>query len=420
MGMFLCKPPSAEAMSSAFDDGFFFAIIGYEISTGRSTVDSSNIGIDSHRVALVHDWLTGMRGGEKILEVLCELFPDATLFSLLHNEGKMSPVIERMKIKTSFMQHLPFKATKYRNYLPVMPLAIESLDVSEFDLVFSISSAVAKGAIPRRDAIHICCCLSPMRYLWDQYREYFGKGQAGAVTRSAMAVVAPYLRRWDVRTSGRVHHFIAISRTVEERIARIYHRDADLIYPPVSTDLFSVSEKDDGYYLVVSALVPYKRVDLAIEAFNAWGEKLLIAGSGPEKGKLEKMAGRNVEFLGWQSNENLIDLYAGCRALIFPGVEDFGIVPLEAMASGKPVVALGAGGALETVIADGENATGVFFHEQSPAALLHAVKSLSARTYDPYRIRRHAERFDRNVYKRHVAEYLQDRISQSRDRRKKI
>jgi glycosyltransferase involved in cell wall biosynthesis len=372
--------------------------------------------IDSHRVALVHDWLTGMRGGEKILEVFCELFPDATLFSLLHNEGNMSPIIEHMKINTSFIQHLPMKAKKYRSYLPIMPMAIESFNLSEYDLVLSTSSAVAKGAIPRHGAIHICCCLSPMRYLWDQYHEYFGKERAGILTRSAMTVVAPFLRRWDVRTCSRVDHFIAISKNVEERIARIYHRSSDIIYPPVSTDLFSVSEKDDGYYLIVSALVPYKRVDLAVETFNAAGEKLLIAGTGPEKEKLEKMAKKNIEFLGWQSDENLRSLYAGCRALIFPGVEDFGIVPLEAMASGKPVVAFGAGGALETVIADGDNATGIFFYEQTPQALRVALKSLSARSFDPYALRRHAEKFDRKEYKRQTAEYITNHLAASRDK----
>jgi glycosyltransferase involved in cell wall biosynthesis len=352
-----------------------------------------------------------MRGGEKILEVFCELFPEATLFSLLHNEGTMSPTIERMKIKTSFIQRLPMKQRKYRNYLPLMPHAIESFDLSEFDIVLSTSSAVAKGAIPGKNAIHICCCLSPMRYLWDQYEEYFGKRRAGIVTRTAMAALTPYLRKWDVRSCTRVHHFIAISKNVEERIRRIYNRASDIIYPPVSTDLFNVSEKNDGYYLIVSALVPYKRVDLAIEAFNRFGEKLLIAGTGPEKEKLEKIAGQNIEFLGWQSDENLAKLYTSCRALIFPGTEDFGIVPLEAMASGKPVVAFGAGGALETVITDGDSPTGVFFYEQTSDALINAIKVLSTKKFDPYTIRKHAEKFDRKVYKQQIAEYIAKRVS---------
>jgi glycosyltransferase involved in cell wall biosynthesis len=376
-------------------------------------MNSSVFKNESHRVALVQDWLTGMRGGEKILEVLCELFPNATVFTLLHNEGAMSPTIERMKITTSFIQRLPMKATKYRNYLPLMPLAIGSMDLSGYNLVISTSAAVAKGAVPRDGAKHICYCNSPMRYVWDQYEEYFGKGRAGFVTRSVMAMVAPYLRRWDIRTCNRVHYFIANSNNVAERISRIYHRTSDVIYPPVSTDQFTVSEKDDGYYLVVSALVPYKRVDLAIEAFNKYGEKLLVVGSGPERGKLEKISNKNIEFLGWQSGENLAKLYAGCRALIFPGVEDFGIVPLEAMACGKPVIAFGEGGAFETVVSDGISPTGIFFYKQTIDALLVAVETLSKIKLDPYAIRRHAEKFDRAIFKQQMIEYVTQRSKES-------
>lgn len=364
----------------------------------------------SHRVALVHDWLTGMRGGEKILEVFCELFPDATLFSLLHNKGAMSRTIEQMKIVTSFIQKLPMKERKYRNYLPLMPHAIESFDLSNFDIILSISSAVAKGAIPGKKAVHICCCLSPMRYLWDQYDEYFGKDRGGFATRLAMATLTPYLRKWDVRSCDRVHHFIAISKNVEERIKRLYGRTSDIIYPPVSTDLFNISERDDGYYLIVSALVPYKRVDLAIQAFNRLDEKLLIAGTGPEKEKLKKIAKGNIEFLGWQSDENLAKLYASCRALIFPGNEDFGIVPLEAMANGKPVVAFAAGGALETIVADGDSATGVFFYEQTTDALINAIKTLSTKKFNTHAIRQHAEKFDRKNFKRQIAEYIRKHL----------
>ncbi|RPI05286.1 MAG: glycosyltransferase family 4 protein [Ignavibacteriae bacterium] len=354
-----------------------------------------------------------MRGGEKILEVFCELYPDATLFTLLHNKGAMSPTIERMRIKNSFIQSLPMKATKYRNYLPLMPLAVGSLDFRGYDLIISTSAAVAKGARPRDGAVHICYCNSPMRYVWDQYEEYFGKGRAGLVTRSLMAVVAPFLRRWDVRTCSRVQYFIANSHNVAERISRIYHRSSDVIYPPVSTDQFAVSEKDDGYYLVVSALVPYKRVDLAIEVFNKSGEKLIIVGSGPERKKLENSANRNIEFLGWQSGEELAKRYAGCRALIFPGVEDFGIVPLEAMASGKPVVAYGEGGALETVVADGDSPTGVFFYQPTVDALTNAIKALAPLKLDPAAIRRHAEKFDRSIFKRQIREYIERRLKES-------
>jgi len=370
----------------------------------------------SYRVALVHDWLTGMRGGEKILEVFCELFPSATIFTTIYNEGVMSPAIEKMKIKTSFIQHLPLKTTKYRHYLPLMPAAMDKLDFSEYDFILSTSVAVAKAATPRTGALHICYCNTPMRYIWDQYDEYFGKDRAGLLTRTAMALAAPYLRRWDIRTCNRVHNFIANSHNVAERISRIYHRTSDVIYPPVSTDMFTVSEKDDGYYLIVSALVPYKRVDLAIEAFNNYGDKLLVVGSGPEREKLEKRANKNIEFLGWQSDENLAHLYAGCRALIFPGVEDFGIVPLEAMASGKPVVAYGEGGALETVVADGVSPTGVFFYESTVDALIRSVQSLSKLKFDPYAIHRHAEKFDREVFKRHMTEYITLRFNETMKR----
>jgi glycosyltransferase involved in cell wall biosynthesis len=365
------------------------------------------------KVALVHDWLTGMRGGEKILEVFCELFPDATIFATIHNEGMMSPAIEHMNIKTSFIQHLPLKTKKYRHYLPLMPAAMNALDFSGFDFILSTSVAVAKAAKPRDDAVHICYCNTPMRYIWDQYDEYFGEGRAGLMTRAAMALAVPHLRRWDVRTCSRVHYFIANSHNVAERISRIYHRPSDVIYPPVSTDLFSVSEKDDGYYLVVSALVPYKRVDLAIEAFNKIGEKLLVVGAGPEMEKLKSLAKGNIEFLGWQSDESLSKFYAGCRALIFPGVEDFGIVPLEAMASGKPVVAFARGGALETVVGDGASPTGVFFQEQTVNSLVSAVKGLTQMKFDPYAIRKHTEKFDRKEFKRQMVEYISKKLPSS-------
>jgi len=358
------------------------------------------------KVALVHDWLTGMRGGEKILEVFCELFPEATIFATIHNKGMMSPTIERMKIKTSFIQHLPLKATKYRHYLPLMPAAMDALDFSEYDFILSTSAAVAKAAQPHGDTVHICYCNTPMRYIWDQYDEYFGKERAGFVTRTVMALAAPYLRRWDIRTCDRVHYYIANSQNVAERISRIYHRTSDIIYPPVNTNLFTVSENDNGYYLIVSALVPYKRVDLAVEAFNRFGEKLLVVGIGPEMEKLKKKAKSNIEFLGWQSDTNLAKLYAECRALIFPGVEDFGIVPLEAMASGKPVVVYAKGGALETIVGDGNSPTGVFFYTQTVEALIDAVRSLSRMKFDPYAIRRHTEKFDRREFKRQIMEYI--------------
>ncbi len=363
------------------------------------------------RVALVHDWLTGMRGGEKVLEVLCELFPQATLFTLLHNKGAMSPVIERMEIRTSFVQKLPFREGQYRKYLPLFPRAIESFDFSGYDVIVSTSHCVAKGAQPAGAALHICYCHTPMRYVWDQYQEYFGRGRADVVTRGAMALLAPGLRNWDVRSSSRVHFFVANSRHVANRIERYYSRTSDVIHPPVDTSLFRVHDRQLDYYLMVTALVPYKRVDLAIETFNRLGRRLVIIGSGPEEERLRSRARNNVEFLGWERNEVLAKFYANCRALIFPGVEDFGIVPLEAMASGRPVIAFAEGGALETVVEKGDHPTGVFFHEQSVESLSRAIEQFETGTFDSEDIRRHAEKFDRKRFKQRIHEYISDKIA---------
>jgi len=360
-------------------------------------------------IALVHDWLTGMRGGEKVLEVLCELFPNATLLTLLHNKGSVSQTIERHRILTSFIDRLPMKSKRYRNYLPLFPTAIDSMDFSGYDLIISTSHAVAKGALPSPGALHICYCHTPMRYVWELFDEYFGPGKAGILTRAAMSVVAPRLRMWDIRASDRVHHFIANSRNVAGRIHQYYHRPAEVIYPPVNTDQFTVSDKDDGYYLIVSALVPYKRVDLAIRAVSELGERLVIVGTGPETEKLKALAGPNVEFLGWKADRELARLYAGCRALIFPGIEDFGIVPLEAMASGKPVVAFGAGGALETVVESTDCPTGIFFREQTVEALKDSLRKLSKVQFDPQKIRRHAMRFDRTVFKQNIRKFVEEK-----------
>ncbi len=360
--------------------------------------------------ALVHDWLVSMRGGEKVLEVLCELYPDATLFTLLHNKGKLSSAIERMNIKTTFIDKLPYKKERYRNYLPLFPYAIESVDFSEFDLIISSSHAVAKGAKPKEGALHICYCHTPMRYIWEMYDDYFGKDKAGFLTRTAVSFFAPYLRRWDVRTSSRVNHYIANSFNVAGRIKKYYNREADVIYPPVDTSRFYVSEKSDNYFLIVSALVPYKKVEIAVEAFNRIGEKLIIVGSGPETVKLKSISGSNIEFLGWCSDNELAEIYAGCRALIFPGVEDFGIVPLEAMACGKPVIAFGKGGALETVIDKGENPTGIFFYEQTADALIKAVNNFDDEKFNPQKIREHALKFDRTIFKGKLKEYIEGKI----------
>jgi glycosyltransferase involved in cell wall biosynthesis len=361
------------------------------------------------KVALVHDWCTGMRGGEKCLEVLCEIFPEAPIYTLLHNKGTMSSVIERHTIITSFIDGLPAKATQYRKYLPLFPFAMAQFDLSEYDLVVSTSHAVAKNVRVRNGAVHICYCFTPMRYVWDMYNHYFGKGQAGLPVRIAMKLIAPLLRWWDVKTAANVTYFIAISEEIRKRIRAHYRRDAEMIYPPVDIEQFRLSTESEDFYLIVSALVPYKRVDLAVEAFNANGKRLIIAGTGPESGKLRSIAGPNIEFLGWQSDDELAQLYARCNALIFPGVEDFGIVPLEAQASGKPVIAFGQGGALETIV---DGITGVFFDRQTADSLQEAIHRCSLIKFNPHAIRDHAVRFSRTNFRQNIGRSIDEKVRQ--------
>jgi glycosyltransferase involved in cell wall biosynthesis len=363
----------------------------------------------------VHDWLTGMRGGERCLEVFCELFPEADLFTLLHVPGSVSETIERRRITTSFIQNMPGAARRYRHYLPLFPAAVRRFDLRGYDLVLSSSHAVAKGARVPAGALHVCYCFTPMRYVWDLYDEYFGP-RAGPLTRTVMPPLAAWLRRWDRRTAADVHHFVAISRFVADRIRRAYGRPADVIYPPVDVARFRVEEGPGDFYLVVSALTPYKRVDLAVAAASKLGRRLVVVGSGPEEARLRALAGRTVELLGWRDDAEIALLYARCRALLFPTVEDFGITPLEAMASGRPVIALGQGGALETVVAPGggEPATGIFFERQSVEDLAEAIQRFESGTprFEPKALRRRAEAFDRPLFKERVERYLAARLAE--------
>ena len=357
-------------------------------------------------IALVHDWLTGMRGGEKCLEVLCELAPDAPIYTLVAFPDQVSDTIRRHDIRSSFLQRFPSVETRYRHYLPFFPRAIESLDVSAYDLVVSSSHAVAKGIRPRDGALHISYVHTPMRYVWDMFDQYFNRSSVGSLQLAAIRLVAARLRRWDVRSSVRVHHFIANSAYVGERIKRIYNREATVIHPPVETARFTPTATHNGEYLLVSALVPYKRVDLAIEAANALRLPMRIIGDGPERQRLESIAGDTVRIEGWMDDEGIEQAYASCRALLFPGEEDFGIVPVEAMARGKPVIAFGRGGATETVI---EGLSGTLFDAQTVASLSAAIERFEHMEFDTAAIRTHAEGFDRTVYASRMQDYIENK-----------
>jgi glycosyltransferase involved in cell wall biosynthesis len=301
------------------------------------------------RVALVHDWLTGMRGGERVLERLCGLFPDAHLFTLIWNPGAVSPVIERHPIRTSFVQRLPRAADLYRWYLPLFPAAIERFDLAGYDAVISSTHCVAGGARVRGSAFHMSYVYTPMRYIWDLEDVYFPPGRFRWPVSSLVRGTCARLRAWDVHAAGRPHTLVAISEHIAARIARHWNRQAEVVYPPVDLARFSPGQGTRDYDLLAGAFAPYKRGDLAIEACRRLGRRLRVVGTGQEEARLRALAGPDVEFLGWVAEEDLPALYRGARTLIFPGEEDFGIVPVEAMASGCPVVAFGQGGALETV-----------------------------------------------------------------------
>lgn len=353
------------------------------------------------RIALVHDWLTGMRGGEKVLSSLCELLPGADVFALLHRRGSLTGPLARRRVRTTWLDDLPCVGRYYRHLLPLMPLAIEGLDLSAYDLIVSSSHCVAKGVLRRSNAAHVCYCHTPMRYAWSQGHAYDATMGLGGL---ALRVLRPYLRAWDRRSANHVDHFIANSRNVADRIQRAYGRPAEVVHPPVDTEFFSPGDAErEDFYLVAGALAPYKHAEHAIKACRRLGRRLVVIGAGQQWAKLSRLASDSIQFLGAVSDTSLRDHYRRCRGLLFPGEEDFGIVPVEAMACGCPVIAYGAGGALETVVESGDSrsaGTGLLYSPQTVDGLISAVERFEAESssWHADRLARWAARYGRNRF----------------------
>ncbi|WFL75959.1 glycosyltransferase [Altererythrobacter arenosus] len=332
------------------------------------------------RVAIIHYWFVSMRGGERVVERLLRLFPNADIFTNVYDPKSMSAMLNRAPIKAGFVNRLPFARRLYQYYLPLMPMALEGLDLSDYDLVISSESGPAKGVITRPDAMHLCYCHSPMRYIWDHYHQY--RAEAPAIARGAMPFLYHRLRQWDVASSARVDHFVANSHFIQQRIRKVWRRESDVIHPPVETDLFTPSSEVGNSYLWVGQMVPYKRPDLAVKAFNANGLPLTMVGTGGMLKKLKAIARPNITFVDRLDFESLKQAYARSRALVMTAEEDFGITPVECMASGRPVVAFGRGGVRDSVV---PGRTGVFFNQQSPESLIDAVNEMELflKHFDP-------------------------------------
>ncbi len=358
------------------------------------------------RVALVHDYLTQFGGAERVLTALMGLFPHAPVFTLVHNAGQLQMPINARRLRTSFLQRLPGARRSHRYFpLALMPLAVEHIDLRAFDVVISASHSFGKGVITGPDTVHISYCFTPTRYAWDNSHRYIREFTRSKTLRSFVPAALGYIRLWDYYAAQRVDTFVTLSQHVAKRIKKYYGRSAQVIFPPVDVTRFQPTGDDDGYYLVVARLLPYKRVDLAIEACEKLGLPLKVAGIGPEMNDLKRRAGSRTEFLGFVPDDDLPRLYAGARALLFPQEEDFGITAVEAAACGKPTIAFNKGGARETIIA---GKTGIFFTEQTAASLIAAIKESVNRSWDSKSIREHAEQFDQPRFLRSMGELVQN------------
>ncbi len=355
------------------------------------------------KVAIVHDWLTIYGGSEAIVRILHGMFPQAPIYTSVYDRDNMPDDFKEMDIRPSFLQKMPLAKKKYTTYLPLMPRAFEQFDLTGYDLVISSNTCCSKGVITGPDTLHICYCNTPMRYGWEFYHEYVD--QKSAPARFVIAGMMKKIRMWDRLSADRVDVFIANSGNVARRIRKHYRRDARVIYPPVRTQRFQAAGEAGDYYLAVSRLVPYKRIDLVAEAFTELGLPLKIVGAGSEYEKIKAVSGSNVELLGRLGDEEVIRLMQGCRAFLFPGEEDFGITPVEAQACGRPVIAYGKGGALETVK---KNVTGVFFPEQTKASVIQAVKEFETMTFDSQVIRAHAETFSEERFIKELRDFIME------------
>jgi len=354
---------------------------------------------------IVHDWLNQLGGAEDVLEALVEMFPHAPIYTSMYWPERMPPAYRSWDIRATWMDHLPGIHRHHQLYLPLYPLAFAHLDLSGHAVVLSNKSGFCHG-VRSGDAVHICYCLTPTRYVWD-YAAYAAREALSPVVRVALRPLIACLRRWDYDAAQRVDHFVAISRAVQARIRRTYRRESVVIHPPVATSRFQPASARDDYYLIVSRLIPYKRIDLAVRAFNLLGLPLVIAGEGRDRGPLEALAGPTVVFLGRVPDEDLPDLFARCRAYILPGVEDFSIAPVQAQAAGRPVVAYGRGGALDTVV---EGQTGAFFREPTPEALAAAVRAFDADAVDPRVCVQNAARFDKQVFEERLSAFVEQHV----------